>query len=530
MKVNDLALFLECSNNGTPTVEALKTYIDYIAQMHYTQLYLGLTSAFEIESEPYFGYKRGRYTVAQLKEIDAYAQKKGIEVIANIQTLAHLGFLRWHECYHDLFDSANSLLVGEEKGYALIEKMIATVSSALHSKTIHIGMDEAIDLGEGRYKQIHGKEGDKKELLLTQLARVSKIVEKYGYERCEIWGDMFYTGSNTLTDEEIKQRIPDNVDVDLWKYTESDEKILDEFVKRGKSFSPVVNYAGAAWKISGYGPSNRYSISKMIPQMKVCNENGVEKFIVTVWSDGNNSASIFSVLPAVYALSEYNAGSFNGEDNLDKEKFEKIVGVEYDTMMTLDDINDPFYVRYDHFGNRSYWLLLADVLLNSYDVMVSRGTGAAYEKLAKKYAKRFNGKYGYVFEMEGALASVLAIKSELGLDIRDAYEKKDFSALNGCIRKTARLIRRMKKFIAVFCQYYKKEYYSFGIETKTLLLGGLLQRFEYVKKALEEYVNNGVKIDELEEKTLPPSIIPMPDEERCHQVNNKLLLTFNELF
>ncbi len=529
MKVKDLALFLECSNNGTPTLETLKQYVDYMAEMKYTQLYLGLTSGFEIESEPYFAYKRGRYTVEQLREIDAYAQSRGIEVIANIQTLAHLGFLRWHECYHDLFDGANSLLVGEEKGYALIEKMIQTVSSALRSKTLHIGMDEAIDLGEGRYKEIHGKDGDKKDLLLTQLERVVKIAEKYGYERCEIWGDMFYTGGSSLTDEEIKNRLPQCVDVDLWKYTESDEKVLDEFVKRGKSFADVVNYAGAAWKISGYAPSNRYSISRMLPQMEVCARNGVQKFIVTVWSDGNNSSSIFSVLPALYAVAEYNGGSFNGVDNLNKEKFKKIVGVEYDAMMSLDYLNDPFYVHYDHFGNRSYWLLLADVFLNSYDVMVSRGTNFAYQKLAKKYAKYFDGKYGYVFKMEAALANVLAVKSELGLHIREGYEKGDLEKLRDCIRQTGLLVNRMKKFIKVFCEYYKREYFSFGIETKTLLLGGLLQRFEYVKGALEGYVKEGIKIDELEEKTLPPSIIPMPNEERCHQVNNKLLLTFNEL-
>lgn len=528
MKVKDLALFLECSNNGTPKVEILKEYIDYIAPMGYTQLYLGLTSAFEIESEPYFGYKRGRYTVEQLREIDDYAAKKGIEVIANIQTLAHLGFLRWHECYHDLFDSANSLLVGEEKAYQLIEKMVSTIASALRSKKIHIGMDEAIDLGEGRYKEIHGKEGDKKDLLLTQLARVTKIVEKYGYARCEIWGDMFYTGGK-LTDEEIKNRLPKNVDVDLWKYVENDEKELDEFVKRGKSFSPDINYAGAAWKISGYAPSNRFSIDRLIPQMKVCHANGVKKFIITVWSDGNASSSVFSILPALFAAAEYNSGAYNGRDNLNKGKFKEIVGAEYDDMMLLDYLNDPFYVHYDHFGNRSHWLLLADVLLNSYDVMVSRGTNAAYEKLARSYTKYFDGKFGYVFEMEAALASVLAIKSELGLEIREGYEKKDTVLLTACIKKTARLIRRMKKFIKAFCEYYKKEYYTFGIETKTLLLGGLLQRFEYVKAALENYINYGVKIDELEEKMLPPSIIPMPNEDRCHQVNDKLLLTFNEL-
>lgn len=64
---------------------------------------------YEVEYEPYFGYKRGRYSTAELSELDAYAASVGIELVPCVQTLAHLNAaFRWRkyrriqDCY-DIF-------------------------------------------------------------------------------------------------------------------------------------------------------------------------------------------------------------------------------------------------------------------------------------------------------------------------------------------------------------------------------------------------------------------------------------------
>ena len=77
-------------------------------------------------------------------------------------------------------------MVGEDKTYEFVEKMFASISASVKSRTIHIGLDEAWDVGLGNYLRKNGYR-DRKELILEHLNRVSKIAEKYGYTCVDLW-------------------------------------------------------------------------------------------------------------------------------------------------------------------------------------------------------------------------------------------------------------------------------------------------------------------------------------------------------
>ena len=118
--IKTLGVMIDCSRNGVYTVETLKTMFSLLAKMGYNYVQLYTEDTYEIEGEPCFGYLRGRYSKADLKELDAAAQACGLELIPCIQTLAHLGGItRWPQ-YHDCTDTGDILLAGEEKTYALI--------------------------------------------------------------------------------------------------------------------------------------------------------------------------------------------------------------------------------------------------------------------------------------------------------------------------------------------------------------------------------------------------------------------------
>ena len=89
MQYKHFGVMIDCSRNGVMTVAAVKRMIDALQKMGYNALELYTEDTFEVGDEPYFGYLRGRYTGAELREIDAYAAAHGIELIPCIQTLAH---------------------------------------------------------------------------------------------------------------------------------------------------------------------------------------------------------------------------------------------------------------------------------------------------------------------------------------------------------------------------------------------------------------------------------------------------------
>ena len=80
MKFDKIGLMLDCSRNAVPNVTTLKTLISLLSKMGYNRLQLYTEDTYEIKSRPYFGYLRGRYTGAELKEIDAYLYRLRVQL------------------------------------------------------------------------------------------------------------------------------------------------------------------------------------------------------------------------------------------------------------------------------------------------------------------------------------------------------------------------------------------------------------------------------------------------------------------
>ena len=68
---------IDCSRNSVVSIDALKRWIDVTSKMGYNVLKLYTEDTYEIEGHPYFGYGRGRYSKAELKELNAYATENG---------------------------------------------------------------------------------------------------------------------------------------------------------------------------------------------------------------------------------------------------------------------------------------------------------------------------------------------------------------------------------------------------------------------------------------------------------------------
>ena len=127
-----------------------------MAIMGLNMFMFGCEDSFVVENEPYFGYMRPRYTENELRAFDDYAFDLGIELIPCIQTLAHLTDpLHW-AAYSGIKEDKACLLVDEPRTYEFIRNLLVAASRPFRTKRIHIGMDEAMNLGQGNYLKKHG--------------------------------------------------------------------------------------------------------------------------------------------------------------------------------------------------------------------------------------------------------------------------------------------------------------------------------------------------------------------------------------
>ena len=504
MKIKELGVMIDCSRDAVYSVETLKRCFTLLHEMGYTYVQLYTEDVYELEGEPYFGYLRGRYTKAELKELDAAARGNGLELIPCIQTLAHLGGIaRWQE-YAPCIDFDNILLAGEERTYALIDKMFAACAECFSSRRINIGMDEAHMVGLGKYLDRHGYE-DRFGILLKHLTRVSQIAAKYGFSPM-MWSDMFfrlanggeyYCASGSIP-EEVTKLVPENVTLVYWDYYSTDRSRYDAMIRAHKQFPNKLVFAGGNSGWYGFAPHNRYAVRACGAAVRACLRNGVEDVFITCWNDDGGECSLFATLPVLFAAAQFARGNFDEEDIA--RRFRRFAGLSMEDFFALDEAD----LDTESVVDPCKYMLYSDPFLGIFDRTV-KGNGEAFAAAQKALAAGArSARYGYVFRTIGALCSVLELKYSLGVRTRSAYRADDRAALAGLISEYRMLEGRLKVFYRLFRAQWERECKPNGFEKHDIRLGGLMMRVSHCREVLKEYLaGKRARIPELEEDILP---------------------------
>lgn len=532
MKKNEYTTFgvmLDVSRNAVMKVDQVKRMIDCLAKMGYNAVELYSEDTYEIEGEPYFGCMRGRYTQAELKEIDAYAKQKGIELIPCIQTLAHFTNLVRHSVYNEIVDTDDILLIDEPKTYELIEKMFATLANCFTSRKVNIGMDEAERVGLGKYLHKHGYK-NRFDLLIRHLNKVMEIAGKYGF-KAHMWSDMFFKLVNNGQyiaekpfPEKIKQMIPESVSLTYWDYYHQGRERYDSMIKAHQEICDDMWYAGGAWSWNGFSPMAEFTLRTMKPAMESVREHGVKNVLITMWGDNGKECSFFSLLHALYAVRQFADGNFDMEKI--KKGFYLLFKISFDDMMLLDLPNKSSLTdTIEWQKNPCKALLYTDPFMGMYDKTVASHDPipyAAYAEILKKAIKKA-GKLSYIFESQYRLCEALAIKAELGVKLRRAYKGEDRKTLAVCEKDMGVLVKRLEKFHEAFSALWNTENKPQGWEVQDARLGGLMQRIKTCKARLKNYLSGKApSIPELEEE-----VLQIADGQQIECNLHHRLVTFN---
>ena len=500
-------VMLDMSRNGVMKPSEVKRFVDYISAFGYNMLQLYTEDTYEVKNEPYFGHLRGAYKKEEIQEIDTYCKEKGIELIPCIQTLAHLGSIfRW-STYRVINDFADILLIDEPRTYELIENMFATLAENFTSRKVHIGMDEAHMVGLGKYLDKHGV-CNRYELLKKHLGKVVEIAKKYGFEPM-MWSDMFFRMANqgeyysrhTKFPKGAIEAVPD-VALVYWDYYHTHKADYRAMLKSHQEFGKDIWFAGGNWSWMGFTPANRYSLQTMKPAMDVCREQGIDKIFFTLWGDNGKECSYFSMLPSLFYLKRYYDG-VTDRKQIAKE-FEELTGESFERMMNLDA---PHYVggNKEGFRNPSRYMLYNDPFFGWFDTQVKEGVTKQYKKLAKRFAiyAKESKNFSDLYTLQGKLCRILALKYDLGVRLRSAYQVRDEAVLRACIIDMKKIEKAIEEFYQVFRVLWHKENKPHGFEVQDIRLGGLKQRVKHCRERLEAYLNGKEEnLPELEEVLL----------------------------
>lgn len=519
-------ILVDCSRTAVFTVDGAKRWLRRLALMGYTQFMLYTKDAYQLDGEPYFGYMRGAYSLDEIREIDAYAAKLGIEMVASIQALGHLEpQLRW-PAYANVRDTDSVILVDEPASYALLEKMIAFWSGALNARRIHLGMDETHDLGRGRFLDKHGYERPF-DIYNRHLARLCEICAKFQLKPM-IWSDMYFRfGSATLNyydpetviPDDVKAAIPKEAALYYWDYYHRDKAFYANRLARHRDLGKEPLMASGIWTWLRLWYDHEQTTATVKPCIDACRETGVKEFLFTLWGDDGSYCEFDSAFAGMAWAADY---AFNpaGADAVRIEAlFGAIFGTRYALQLKAGELEISYFKPdgtpdFDVAAAMVLWddplmgIVWHELLAKKKDVWtdVVRSLRRTRDALAPHRADAKAGQIDYAWN----IAHTLVAKLEFRAELLRAYAANDRAALAGLKdRNVPEVISALEALDEVFRRQWFRSYKPYGLEVMQIKLAGLAARYREVARRLDEYL--GGRIGAIPELELHPKTIGAPD-------------------
>lgn len=516
-RFDTVGVMIDVSRNGVMTVDAIKRFLNYMALAGYNMLMMYTEDVYYVKERKYFGYMRGRYSYDELHECDLYAQNFGIEMIPCIQTYGHLEqYLKWSEAY-DIRDTASVLMAEEEATYRFIEDMIVSATAPFKSKRIHIGMDEAWDMGRGKYMNIKGYK-DPFELFTNHLNRVIEITNKYNLKPM-MWSDMFfrisskehhYYQKDTVIPQEVIKKIPKEVQLVYWHYGEEpgcDGYMLDKHLQTGRD----VIFAGGLWTWSLHLPEINYAIKTTNEALIECKKRNIKEMMTTIWSNDNAEMDPFASLLGLWYTAEH---CYNDDVCMEilKSRFEFLTGANFNAFMEMGEYNNIFDDGRDYenfherfMGKKLFWQDVMEGLVDEF--LFRQPMSEHYKKYAEKmtyYASKGDNWKG-MYEFCAAVFSMLEQKCFIAERLKPAYDNDDREFLTEAANKHFPALYEKIKTVH---KLHKKQWFEskkvFGWSNLDIRYGGLMERINTAIERLNGYLNGDIpSLDELKEERLP---------------------------
>ncbi|CQR45949.1 Glycosyl hydrolase family 20, catalytic domain [Paraliobacillus sp. PM-2] len=508
----------DLSRNAVMRVDEFKGMFRKLALMGFNAAMLYMEDTYEVKDYPYFGYMRGRYSQQELKALDDYAYQFGIELIPCIQTLAHLDeFLKW-ETVSYLKDTRGVLLTEQETTYEFLDKMIRAVTRPFRSKRLHIGMDEAEELGRGMYLNKFGYQ-DRLDIMTQHLHRVTEITNDLQLE-VMMWSDMFIKlasesgddqyDMSTEISEEMQDKIPDNITLMYWDYYHAKKEEYQMLINKHKRLGSTPAVAGGIWVWNTFATKYDLSLKTSEAALQASKEEGVQDVFVTLWGDDGYENNFYSAMLGLQLYAEHQYA-----ETIDKSKWYKrtqfCTGVAAEKYLLLADLDVIPGVEKDNMDqtNPSKFLLWQDVLIGLFDKQIEGldEIAAHYEELEQRIRQYrvSDEELDFIWNVPEKLAAVLAKKALVGVNLKEAYDQKDSLTLKEISHEVLpEIINRVKDLQSA----HKKQWFTinkpFGWEVIDIRYGGLIARLQTASERISDYLEGTIDtIDELEQERLP---------------------------
>ncbi|MFK7924420.1 MAG: family 20 glycosylhydrolase [Bacteroidia bacterium] len=254
-------------------VNSIKELIDLAAfyKLNYVQLHFTDYQSYTLPSTKYpkLSTPDRHYSFEDLKDLEAYAQVRGISIIPEIDIPGHSSpFVKMYPKIFAIQDTASNpwiINMGKEEVYTALDTIIGEIAAIFQaSPYFHIGGDEAIfnqvdqDPAVQTYMAKHDLGTDVHELYRHFLVRMNEIVKSHQKQMC-VWEGFRKEGTVEIPKDiivfefETNRYLPDMLVKDGYTVVNTSWKPL--YVVNQKKWEPKTIYAWNMWRWENWWPN-----------------------------------------------------------------------------------------------------------------------------------------------------------------------------------------------------------------------------------------------------------------------------------
>ncbi len=505
---------LICAAHGKVfTVEQVQRWLRRLALMGYNLAMLYTDDTYEVPGEPFFGYLRGRYTAEELGAIDAYAARLGIELVPAIQALGHLTQLFQWPAYRAVADTKSVILANEPKSYELIEKMILAWKQATRCRRIHLGMDEAHDLGRGVFLDRHGYERGF-EIFNRHLAKVVEICARHGLKPL-IWSDMYFKlGSPTGQDyyskdiripDEVKAQIPAAAQLVYWDYYHADPEFYRDWIARHRALAGEPMMASGVWNWGTFWHHAANTEKNAGACIEACRQTQLAELVFATWGDDGSYCDFDSALAGLAWCADKAFAPADPQPEVLEKRFAAVCGASYMALRLASELESgPLATAGIMWDYPLYNVYLHNA--RSVRRIDLRAEAERFERLAADLAMFAEDRAAGDLDHARRLAGYLALRLRLGEELATAWAAQDRTALAGVRDRLPEVVRLTEEVGLSFRRQWLTRCKPFGLEVIQLRLAGVAEGYRELARRLGEFLaGDCATLPELDANLNPPA-------------------------
>lgn len=305
-------IFDDISRGPISTIGYIKKQIERMAELKINYLSFYIEHVVQPLSHPDFAPKDGKLTIAQIKELSAYAERFHMKLIGGFQSFGHFEKILALPQYKSMGETGSLISPLDPKARQFLQDVIGELADAFNAPWFNVNCDETFDLNKGKSKAYIDSIGADR-FYADHLNFLYGVLKKHN-KKMMLWGDV------AIQYDKIPERLPKDVVYLTWEY--GDAKSFDPWIKpfasRGLEFMVCP------------GVLNSY---RMFPDMVMAKANikgfleagksqGATGAFTTLWDDGGTylfSADWYGVYAAAeksWNLATKNEVGFDGRYSL----------------------------------------------------------------------------------------------------------------------------------------------------------------------------------------------------------------------